>query len=183
MKNLSNDLKKELLSIAHNSIELAMGLEKRKSKSKNKYPKRGAFVTLSIDSRLRGCVGRIEEDELCLDELVAEIAQGSAFDDYRFEPLTKRELAKINIEISVLSKPRVISDYRKIELGKHGVIVETGQNMGVFLPQVAEENNWSLDEFMEHLCEEKAGIEKNAYKTSNIKIKVFEVEKISKDIF
>ena len=61
----------------------------------------GAFVTLKIDGSLRGCIGRfISSDPLY--EVVLESSQSSAFEDPRFAPLTKEELAKTDIEITVL---------------------------------------------------------------------------------
>jgi uncharacterized protein (TIGR00296 family) len=90
------------------------------------------------------------------------------------------ELDKLEYEISVLSVPQKIDDWRKIELGKHGVIVRKGSRAGVFLPQVAEETGWGPEEFLAHLCAEKAGLDPEAYKNDpGLILEVFEAEVFS----
>jgi uncharacterized protein len=104
------------------------------------------------------------------------MSQAAAFDDPRFEPVTKAELEKIVIEISVLTPPIKITDPQKIELNKQGVIVRQGQSSGVFLPQVATETGWGLEEFMNHLCADKAGLPKDCWQTGDAEIYVFEAQ-------
>ncbi len=41
---------------------------------------------------------------------------------------------------------------------------------------MATENNWGLEEFMSQLCQEKAGLDKDAWKTGEIDIYVFSAE-------
>lgn len=140
---------------------------------------RGVFVTLKLHGSLRGCVGRIEPPGQPLWETVRDMAIAAAFRDHRFEPVSLNELNGLEYEISILSKPVRIGDYRKVELGKHGVIVEKDGCGGVFLPQVALETGWSLERFMAELCSQKAGLAGEAYKNDpDLKISVFTVEKI-----
>ena len=75
------------------------------------------------------------------------------------------ELKNLDYEISVLSEPQLIDDWHKIKLGEHGVIVRRGRQSGVFLPQVATETGWSLEEFLGQLCSQKAGLPNDCYKT------------------
>ena len=117
----------------------------------------GAFVTIMKHGILRGCVGSII-GEKPLYQTIREMAVAAASQDPRFTPLTAGELKDINIEISVLSKPRRIDDIAEIQLGKHGVIVSEGNHQGVFLPQVANETGWSKEEFLSQLCSQKAGL-------------------------
>jgi uncharacterized protein (TIGR00296 family) len=69
-----------------------------------------------------------------------------------------------------------IEDPSEIELGKHGVMVKRGARSGVYLPQVADETGWSLDEFMGSLCAHKAGIPENSWKTGDAEIFVYTAE-------
>jgi len=118
----------------------------------------GAFVTLHSDGHLRGCIGQITPSGDPLWKVIRDMAIAAGTDDPRFSPVSREELSKLNYEISVLSQPERITDWRKIELGKHGVIVKKGYQSGVFLPQVAVETNWNLEEFLSHLCADKAGL-------------------------
>ena len=71
----------------------------------------GAFVTLKINGALRGCIGRfISTDPLY--EVVMESSASSAFEDPRFSLITKDELAKTDIEITVLGPMRKINSHK-----------------------------------------------------------------------
>ena len=136
----------------------------------------GAFVTLhKKDGDLRGCIGRMVSEEPLYITLI-EMAKEAAFDDPRFTPLTKEELQDIKIEISVLSPLSKIKEISEIKLGKHGVLVRKGSFSGVFLPQVAVETGWNLDEFMGHLCSGKAGLPADAWKKGIVDIYTFTVD-------
>ncbi|MDP2736532.1 MAG: AMMECR1 domain-containing protein, partial [bacterium] len=64
-------------------------------------------------------------------------------------------------------------DWHKIELGKHGVIIKQGGRSGVFLPQVATETGWTLEEFLSELCWQKARLAPTCYKDKNTQILTF----------
>jgi len=117
----------------------------------------GAFVTLTIDGELRGCIGRFMPSEP-LYETVRLMALEAAFNDARFNPLSKDELEKTKIEISVLSPLRKIDDINKIMLGKHGVYIKKGIRSGTFLPQVAHNRDWTITDFLGHISRDKAGL-------------------------
>ncbi len=179
-KALTKEDKQTLLKIARQSIE---GYLKNKEfpEFKNISPRlnqpQGAFVTLRENHQLRGCVGRVIEKEKPLYQVVSQMAVLSAIDDNRFLPVSLGEMKDIDIEISVLSPLKKIKNpIQEIEIGKHGVVVEQGLRSGVFLPQVATENNWGLDEFMSQLCQQKAGLSKDAWKTGEIDIYIFSAE-------
>jgi AmmeMemoRadiSam system protein A len=101
------------------------------------------------------------------------MAVAACSSDPRFNPVSAGELKNLEYEISVLSVPKRITDWKKIELGKHGVIISDGIRSGVFLPQVATETGWTLEEFLAHLCAEKAGLGANCYKSANVEINIF----------
>lgn len=117
----------------------------------------GAFVSLHKHGRLRGCIGHFGED-VPLHEIVAEMARAAAFEDPRFTPVTRDELADVDIEISVLTPMRRIQSLEEFELHRHGIYIRKGYCSGTFLPQVADEVNWTKEEFVSHCAQDKAGI-------------------------
>ena len=175
----------KLLEIARETLENYLRDKKIPDfeiKNEELEQKLGAFVTLKKDGNLRGCIGQIEPSDDPLWQVVRRMAIEAATKDIRFPAVKAEELEDIEIEISVLTKPEKISDPNKIELGKHGVIIRKGQRGGVFLPQVATENNWDLDTFMAELCSQKAGLPWDCWKKGEVDIytfaaQVFEEEK------
>jgi MEMO1 family protein len=143
----------------------------------------GVFVTMKNQGRLRGCIGCFTSEKP-LFELVSEYTIHST-QDWRFRgnPVTAKEIQKIELEISVLSPLRLISNYRDARLGVHGIVVEKGPKRGVFLPQVATDTGWSLEEFWSHCANDKAGLAPKAYLDPSVKLYVFEAEVFSESEF
>jgi uncharacterized protein (TIGR00296 family) len=96
-------------------------------------------------------------------------------------PVQAKELKDIKIEVSVMTPKRKIDDWREIQLGKHGVVVQKGDRAGTFLPQVATETGWGLEEFLSHLCAEKAGLPQDCYKDSSTSLFVFEAQIVEEE--
>ncbi len=117
----------------------------------------GAFVSLHKHGHLRGCIGHFGED-YPLHEMVAEMARAAAFEDPRFMPVTRDELDDLDIEISVLTPMRRIQSLDEFELHRHGIYIKKGYRSGTFLPQVANEVNWTKEEFVGHCSQDKAGL-------------------------
>lgn len=132
-----------------------------------------SFVTLTIDGKLRGCVGTVQPVLTLLDS-VRYGAYSAAFSDTRFMPLRAEELNKIKIEISVLS-PLNLTKEEEIIPKKHGVMVKNKEHSGLFLPQV-----WAQipdkDSFMGELCQQKSGLPRDCWKSQNIEIYTFTVD-------
>ena len=128
----------------------------------------GVFITLKIQSKLRGCIGVIESDQP-LYKTVYEISKKSAFADPRFPPLTESEFAELAIECSVMSVPKHISDFNDIKVGYHGLIIRKNEYAGLLLPQVAVEWGWDREQFL-HETAKKAGLTKDSWDISNVLI-------------
>jgi AmmeMemoRadiSam system protein A len=131
----------------------------------------GAFVTLKIEGRLRGCIGHISA-AAPLIETVRDMALASAFDDPRFPPLARDELERAAIEVSVLSPLRRIRDPEEIRVGTHGILMRRGGRSGLLLPQVATEQGWDRQEFLVHTCR-KAGLDDGAWQDPDTAIEIF----------
>lgn len=127
----------------------------------------GAFVTLNRNGRLRGCIGNLVGTRP-LHVTVEAMARAAAFDDPRFPPLTLGELPDTRIEISVLSPLRRIESPSEIQLGRHGILIVSGQRSGTFLPKVAIEQGWTTEEMLGHCARDKAGIGWDGWRTAEL---------------
>jgi AmmeMemoRadiSam system protein A len=135
--------------------------------------RRGAFVTLKKDGRLRGCIGHIEGvSQLWL--AVRENAESAAFRDPRFPELDIDELAEIRIEISALT-PLSVSDPEDVVVGRDGVVVERGARRAVLLPQVAVEQGWDAATLLDAACR-KAGLEAGCWREKTTTVQTFSAE-------
>jgi len=136
--------------------------------------KRGLFVTLKSSMNegpsrthpLRGCIG-VMASELPVYRTVAQTAPKAALDDPRFPALTATELDALRISISVLSPPRRIESIDELTVGRDGVQLERGFHRAVFLPQVAEEQGWRVQQLLEQLSL-KAGLDKQAWRDATL---------------
>jgi AmmeMemoRadiSam system protein A len=129
--------------------------------------RRGVFVTLRNDGRLRGCIGVVEADTP-LGDSVARCAAGAALQDPRFAPMRVADLSHLQIEISLLSQPQPI-DINAIEIGRHGLIVSSGERRGLLLPQVAVEHNLDREQFLSETCR-KAHLLRDAWRDARTQI-------------
>jgi AmmeMemoRadiSam system protein A len=131
----------------------------------------GAFVTLKENDSLRGCIGRMHSNDPLL-ETISEMALAAAFEDPRFAPLRKEELALIDIEISLLSPLQPIAPDEVI-VGQHGLLISAWGRSGVLLPQVPVEFGWDRKTFLEQVCR-KAGLSPDTWKSSFAQLYGFE---------
>ncbi|WP_045216922.1 AmmeMemoRadiSam system protein A [Desulfonatronovibrio magnus] len=130
--------------------------------------KLGAFVTLKIKGKLRGCIGHIIGDKP-LWKTIIRMASQAAFHDPRFPPLQKAELNSINLEISILSPLSKVDNPQDIVPGKHGLLIRQGAHSGLLLPQVAVEWKWDRNTFLANTCR-KAGLLDNCWQDPNTEI-------------
>lgn len=135
--------------------------------------KMGGFVTLKKRGELRGCIGEIMPQRRILDVVAAQAAH-AAMNDYRFRPVTQRELGDISIEISAMTPPRLAVSWREFEVGKHGVVLHKDGRSAVFLPQVAPEQGWDAAETLTHLAT-KAGLPADAWR-EGARFELFEAQ-------
>jgi len=166
--------KKQLLQLARASIRAQLKGEANPSlegASPLLGERRGVFVTLHRQGRLRGCIGFLEAVKP-LGQAVVEMAAAAAFHDPRFRPLGEEELADLDVEISVLTPMQRLDRVENIEVGKHGLYLEKGPSRGLLLPQVAVEYRWDRTTFLEQTCT-KAGLPPQAWKDPDIRIYTF----------
>ena len=133
----------------------------------------GAFVTITMDGDLRGCIGRFTASDP-LYKVVAAMALEAAFSDPRFPALTSAEYPAISLEISVLSPMKKVDDISEIKIGRHGIYLKNGYRSGTLLPQVAQERRWSVEQFLGYCARDKAGIGWDGWKDKDTEIFVYE---------
>lgn len=154
------------LHIAKSAIGEHFGLTKiDRDALVESYPELAAekacFVTLTIDHRLRGCIGSIIPHRPLIDDLIYN-AISASFKDPRFPPLGSDEFARVSIEVSLLTIPKNVTYTDRNDLKTlirphiDGVILRLGNQQATFLPQVWDELS-DFDLFFAHLGL-KAGI-------------------------
>lgn len=131
-----------------------------------------AFVTLEKQGRLRGCIGYTQAIEP-LYRTVSSCAVKAAVEDPRFTPVRADELAGLHIEISVLTPLEKTASLDEIKVGRDGLMIVMGRNRGLLLPQVAVDQRWDRDTFLEQTCR-KAGLPPHAYKSPQAVILKFQ---------
>ena len=129
------------------------------------------FVTLKIQGQLRGCIGSLMPVEP-LYVSVHDNAINAAIHDPRFTPVTPAELSRIEVDVSILSSIRDIDSIQEFKVGQHGIILEKGRYRAVYLPEVATEQGWTVEETLSSLSM-KAGLPSDAWR-QGAKFKVFE---------
>jgi AmmeMemoRadiSam system protein A len=134
----------------------------------------GAFVTLTHNEELRGCIGSIEP-VAPLYVAVSQSAISAAFRDPRFHPLRSEELAHIHVEISVMGPIERVVEIEEIVVGRDGLIIRRGGYAGLLLPQVATEYGWDREMFLQQTCY-KAGLPRNSWREAGTSIEKFAAE-------
>ncbi|HEY6156767.1 MAG TPA: AmmeMemoRadiSam system protein A [Gemmatimonadales bacterium] len=139
--------------------------------------RRGAFVTITARGALRGCIGHIAPDRE-LGAVVREMTVAAAEDDPRFPPVEPDELPDLALEISVLSEAAPVMppvDPARIAVGRDGVMVRRGRNVGLLLPQVARDHHWGPDALLAAACR-KAGLPPEAWREPGTELFTFQAD-------
>ncbi len=165
----------KLLELARQALEdIVLGIEREREQINDPYLQSreyGAFVSLHNRQELRGCIGNCAP-KARLFETVTEMTEAAALRDPRVKPVSKKELAEIRIDITVLSPLEPVDDPLALEIGEHGLHIASGEKRGVLLPQVATQYGWDMRTFLEQTCL-KAGLPKNAWIESDVRVSGF----------
>jgi AmmeMemoRadiSam system protein A len=184
MPVLSNPEREQLLKLARESVTATVRVLPLPTPDWSNLPANlrefgASFVTLTIEGRLRGCIGTLQAIIPLAEDVVLR-ASAAAKDDPRFPPVTEAELADLSIEISVLSSPKPLEFSDPLQLltllqpGRDGVILEHGRQRATFLPQV-----WDRvpdpRQFLEMLCR-KAALPVDAWCRFPVKVSTYTVD-------
>lgn len=143
--------------------------------------KGGAFVTLNVhpSGELRGCIG-YPEPFFALLKSVVKGAEG-ATEDPRFPRLAAEELARVTVEVSLLTPPTLVEakkpkDLPKlVRVGEDGLKIAQGPYRGILLPQVPVEWDWDAETFLSEACM-KAGLLADAWLDPTTRVYTFQAE-------
>jgi len=186
---LSFDEKRLLLQLARRSIELAVNQHSLPQLDMDEFSPAlcedgAAFVTLTEEGELRGCIGALEPYQPLVQD-VCEHAAAAALEDYRFLPVRPEEVSHLKIEISRLTTPvplpyeQPAELLRKLRPGIDGVILRDGIRRATFLPQVWEDVPNPAD-FLAHLCM-KMGAPANLWQKKVLQVSVYTVEEFKEE--
>jgi len=115
----------------------------------------GVFVSIHKYGQLRGCIGTFAPVKENVAEEIMDNAISSATRDPRFPPIRASELADLEYNVDILSRPEKIEGTEQLDPKKYGVIVESGFKRGLLLPDLEGVN--TVEKQIE-ICRLKAGI-------------------------
>ncbi len=145
----------------------------------------GVFVTLKRGHTLRGCCGVLARP-MQLGVAISSAALRTATDDQRMSPISPSELPYLDVGVTWLGpmEPIDAAGAKRadaIEIGRHGIVIQSGQASGLLLPSVATENGWDAPRFLQAVCR-KAGLPTSAWLESSAAILRFEGESVSEKL-
>jgi len=186
---LTPEEKRELLKLAREALEMGVRGQSMTSLDLDSLPTTlrepgASFVTLTKNGQLRGCIGTLEA-RLPLAEDVREHAVAAGLDDYRFPPVSPRELDEIEIEISRLTAPQPREYTSPEELlkalrpGIDGVVLCDHFRRATFLPQVWQQLP-EPESFLDHLCQ-KMGAPRDYWRCNPLRVEIYQVEEFHEE--
>ncbi len=138
----------------------------------------GVVVSLSTfpDGCDRGSVGYPEAVYPLSYSL--ENASMGVCHDLKFSDLEECELENVCVQVTFLTEPVLLDVpknkvHEQIEIGRHGLMLISGKDRAVLLPNSPIEWNWDIDEYLKHLSI-KAGLPKDGWKFYDTQLFVFE---------
>ena len=94
----------------------------------------GAFVSLHIGGRLRGCIGTIAPTRASVAQEIVQNAVSAGTRDPRFPPVHPEELDELEYSVDVLGEPEPVNSLDQLNPKRYGVIVSCGTQRGLLLP-------------------------------------------------
>ncbi len=159
----------KLLEIALKALSLSIYKRKLPKINITSFPQSlrqdcATFITITSNGNLRGCIGTVKAHQPLIADII-ENTYKAANKDPRFPPITKQEVSKLEITISLLSPLKEMSftdenDFlNQLRPKIDGLVIADQGKSALFLPQVWE--TYSVkDEFLMKL-KQKAGLPLN----------------------
>lgn len=113
----------------------------------------GAFVTIAIDGKTRGCWGTVHPQRPTLAEEIAAAAVKALRVDYRHAPIARHEWPELDFYVSLVGPLEPVGNPAAIRPKYDGLFVTSGSRGGVLLPGEAKTARWQVAE-----CRRKAGL-------------------------
>lgn len=96
----------------------------------------GAFASLHIGDRLRGCIGTTAPTAKSVAWEIVQNAVSACSRDPRFPPVRPSELDSLSYSVDVLGEPEPIHLPSQLDVKRYGVIVSCGSRRGLLLPDL-----------------------------------------------
>jgi AmmeMemoRadiSam system radical SAM enzyme/AmmeMemoRadiSam system protein B/AmmeMemoRadiSam system protein A len=147
-------------------------------------PVMGAFVTLKRAGKLRACCGTLGQP-MPLNQAVEHAALRTATEDSRFPTISPTELPHLHLDVTLLYAFQPITArgrdrIAEVEIGRHGLQIQRGNQAGLLLPSVPIEWEWDVETFLQQVCR-KAGLPATAWLEDDTRLLKFEGHMIEGD--
>lgn len=139
--SLAQSNEDEYVKLARKTLENFVLNNKKINKPKD-LPKEmveqraGVFVSLKMNGQLRGCIGTISPTTQSIADEIMQNAISSGLEDPRFNPVSKKELNKLEYSVDVLGEAESITSIEELDPKRYGVIVILGRKRGLLLPNL-----------------------------------------------
>lgn len=130
-----------------------------------------AFVTLTEDGQLRGCMGSVDP-ETPVWVSVMEAAGWAAGSDPRLRPVQPAELDRLEVSVSILGPLVPLTAPEAFRLGIDGIVVRRGRQRGLLLSEVGERPGM-VQRAMLAVASEKAGLPRDAWRRQGTEVLAF----------
>lgn len=117
--------------------------------------RRGVFVSLKKNGKLRGCIGTYMPARDNVAEEIIQNAISAATRDPRFRPVEEEELDEIDYSVDILSEYEKVNGIEDLNPKRYGVIIRSGIRKGLLLPDL---DGIDTADAQIRIAKEKAGI-------------------------
>jgi uncharacterized protein (TIGR00296 family) len=137
------------------------------------YQRTGALVHLEATTgRLRGCAGSYESNEQ-LGHSIVEAAIAAASGDSCGSEVERAELTDIRVSTCGVEELVLTDDpVEDIDIGTHGVAIDSGANHGWLYPTIPLDNGWTAEEYLDRTSR-KAGLGPGAWMDDDVIVTLF----------
>lgn len=140
------------------------------------YARTGAFVRLESTrgrGSLRGCAGGYQSDDR-LGHVLVDAAIEAASQDSAGSEITPAELDSLTVSVCAVRNVVLTDDpVEDIEVGAHGVAIDTPEDACWLYPTVPVEHGWSPEEYLTRVSR-KAGLPPQGYEQERVVVTLFE---------
>jgi AmmeMemoRadiSam system protein A len=178
---LSDEARTTLFEVARTAVAVAVGARPGAAIAQEiaRHPpldlRAAAFVTLTRDGELRGCVGHMDATALVIDSVV-EAAHWATLGDPRFPSVRATELPRLQLDVSVLGPVARIAGPGAWRLGMDGIIVERGGRRGLLLPEVGPMLGMDRRAMLDTACR-KAGLPAGSWRDRDTELYAFRTDR------
>lgn len=140
------------------------------------YDRTGAYVRLEAGTgRLRGCAGSYDSNRQ-LGHSIVEAAIAAASGDSCGSEVEAAELQDLRVSVCTVGDVVLTDDpLQDLEIGVHGVAVESPTASGWMYPTVPLDNSWSAAEYLDRTCR-KADLPPGAWTEEDVGVTLFEAQ-------